>query len=388
MMFESVAKAQQETVDDAYRLLGTRNHGVGCFPTFLLLCLERRVWESEREDASGKPVSPCSFHDFIHAPYPDGLASSYAAIEPIIASEPKLVTLWQEVSGRTIDKAPVALSVTSIRTDGGTQSRAAIDEGVVTDYQDHIDKLPPVVVFYDGADYWLADGFHRLEAHKRTGRESITAEVRQGTRRDAVLFSVGANASHGLRRTNADKRRAVDLLLRDAEWRLKSDRWVASRCGVSHDFVNRHRKQLSSDDSCDELDRSCPSAAAPRIGQDGKTRKLPERTLPARPLPPPQEPTQQQAPEFAVPASVAPEPPAEPLSRMRQMTIDDRLEGAAEPSRTQPSPAPALAQVHHLEGLLFSAAERAVQRLSDSEWRALVDRETERRATLASEVDR
>jgi len=34
---------------------------------------------------------------------------------------------------------------------------------------------------------------------------------------DAVFNSVGANAEHGLRRTNADKRRAVLTLLNDDE---------------------------------------------------------------------------------------------------------------------------------------------------------------------------
>ena len=36
----------------------------------------------------------------------------------------------------------------------------------------------------------------------------ISAEMRDGTWRDAVLYSVGANAAHGLPRTNEDKRRA------------------------------------------------------------------------------------------------------------------------------------------------------------------------------------
>lgn len=73
----------------------------------------------------------------------------------------------------------------------------------------------------------------------------IAAEVRQGTRRDAILYSVGANATHGLRRTNADKRRAVETLLRDEEWSQWSNREIARQCGVSLNLVNSMRKDLS-----------------------------------------------------------------------------------------------------------------------------------------------
>ena len=96
------------------------------------------------------------------------------------------------------------LAVDSIRTDGGTQSRAQINWLTVTDYAADIAEgatFPPVVVYFDGADYWLADGFHRLEAHKRLGLAEIAADVKPGTRRDAILYSVKANAIHGLRRT-------------------------------------------------------------------------------------------------------------------------------------------------------------------------------------------
>jgi hypothetical protein len=154
-----------------------------------------------------------------------------------------------------------------IRRDGGTQSRAALDQDVVAEYAERYTDgraLPPIVVFYDGEAYWLADGFHRCESAERAGKDSLPAEVRQGTKRDAILFSVGANASHGLRRSNADKRRAVEMLLSDDEWRANSDRWIADKCGVSHTFVQKRRPQLATVASSDA-----------RHGQDGKVRRLP-----------------------------------------------------------------------------------------------------------------
>lgn len=141
-----------------------------------------------------------------------------------------------------------ALALTSIRVDGGTQTRAAIDWMVVGEYADAMRggaSFPPVTVFYDGSDYWLADGFHRYHAASKTALPTIPADVRQGTRRDAVLHSVGVNDTHGLRRTNADKRRAVETLLRDAEWVLWSDREIARRCAVVHTFVGDIRRILS-----------------------------------------------------------------------------------------------------------------------------------------------
>jgi len=138
------------------------------------------------------------------------------------------------------------LTVDSIRTDGGTQSRAQINWLTVTDYAADIAEgatFPPVVVYFDGADYWLADGFHRLEAHKRLGLVEIAADVKQGTRRDAILYSVKANAIHGLRRTNDDKRRAVTLLVDDDEWGLWTDTKIAATCVVSSMTVGRIRKE-------------------------------------------------------------------------------------------------------------------------------------------------
>jgi hypothetical protein len=69
------------------------------------------------------------------------------------------------------------------------------------------------------------------------------------------------------RRTNADKRRAVLMLLRDDEWGKRADRWVAERCGVGYSLVATLRTQLP----------ESGSSGRARLGQDGKVRRLPAK---------------------------------------------------------------------------------------------------------------
>ncbi len=141
------------------------------------------------------------------------------------------------------------LDVENIRIDGGTQARSELNESVVLQYAEAMaggEKLPPVVTFFDGTDHWLADGFHRLFAHKKLEIIEIEAEIHRGTRRDAVLYSVGANRKHGLPPSNADKRKAGELLLNDAEWSKWSQHKIASTCGVSAGFVSKLVGELAS----------------------------------------------------------------------------------------------------------------------------------------------
>jgi ParB-like chromosome segregation protein Spo0J len=135
-----------------------------------------------------------------------------------------------------------------IRLDSGAQARAKLNQEVVAQYAAAMEEgatLPPLVVFYDGTDHWLADGFHRYHANKKIGAVTVQVDVRHGQRRDAVLHGVGANSAHGLQRTNADKRRAVEILLTDEEWRKWTDREIAKRCGVSNHLVAEVRKFLN-----------------------------------------------------------------------------------------------------------------------------------------------
>jgi hypothetical protein len=105
--------------------------------------------------------------------------------------------------------------------------------------------FPPVILFDDGTDLWLADGFHRVEANKKVEHTEIMAEIRAGTSRDAILHAIGSNATHGLRRTQADKRRAVERLLKDPEWARWSDRKIAKAARVDHKTVGTIRRELA-----------------------------------------------------------------------------------------------------------------------------------------------
>lgn len=141
------------------------------------------------------------------------------------------------------------IEITKIGADGNCQLRAAESSAVIADYAAALNEeatFPPVTVFRDTlGGYWLADGFHRLAAHKQAGRETILAEVRDGDRREAMLFAAGANAAHGLRRTQEDKRQAILALLRDREWCQWSDREIAKRTATDHKTVGKLRREIS-----------------------------------------------------------------------------------------------------------------------------------------------
>lgn len=137
------------------------------------------------------------------------------------------------------------MKLSQIKVDAGLQLRAKLNEQAIEDYA-HVlregGKMPPVVLFHDGTTYHLADGWHRYFAHKKAGLEIINADVREGTRRDAIYFALSANSKNGLHRTNEDKIKAVMTMLDDVEWSEQSDREIAIACDVSHPFVARLRR--------------------------------------------------------------------------------------------------------------------------------------------------
>lgn len=181
---------------------------------------------------------------------------------------------------------PLSIPLAKIRAEESTQPRASIDRALVDEYAEALgrgDVFPPIYVLLDGERYWLVDGFHRLAAHAKAGAKTINAIVNDGTRRDAEWQCLAANATHGKRRTRADKRRAIERALMDEEWRKKSDREIARHLHVDHKTVGKHREQLESGGEIPQVTE--------REGGDGKT-----YTVDAKPTPKSEQATSQEEP--------------------------------------------------------------------------------------------
>jgi hypothetical protein len=140
------------------------------------------------------------------------------------------------------------IEINNITLNKRVQQRVQQDDNVIKEYFEAVQaeaQFPPLTVFYDGEKLILADGKHRYEAYKLAGINVVNAEIINGSERDAILYAAGANADHGLRRTNKDKRYAVKTLLMDEEWGQWSDGAIAEKVRVTQPFVTKLRRKLS-----------------------------------------------------------------------------------------------------------------------------------------------
>lgn len=156
------------------------------------------------------------------------------------------------------------LSLELIDVYGGTQTRVKTDDDAIESYAHEMKDgtvFPPITVFFDGATYWLADGFHRYLAAKRNALPTIRAEVQSGGRSDALRHALGANATNGVYRNNADKRNAVEIALE--EWTDLANPVLAEICKVSVELVRRCRQEMTQSQRI--------SAPGSVTGRDGKS---------------------------------------------------------------------------------------------------------------------
>jgi transposase len=139
------------------------------------------------------------------------------------------------------------LNLLNIRIDGGTQARDQLNQETVAEYAEKMrdgEVFPPVTVFFDGSDYWLADGFHRYFATKANAKTSIDADVENGTQHDARKYSWKANSKRGLPLNPNDYRKIIIAMFNDEEAKTWSNRQIAEWVGVSHSTVNRVKASL------------------------------------------------------------------------------------------------------------------------------------------------
>lgn len=210
---------------------------------------------------------------------------------------------------------PKQISLRDIRIDGGTQSRVELNNTTVEEYSEAMAdgvQFPPVVVFFDGASHWLADGFHRYFGADQAGLEEIAADVRKGTLLDAQLFSFGVNADHGLRRSNADKRKAVTGALNHPVSCKWSNNQIAKHCGVSDKTVAAVRDSHFGNSEVTTAERTYTTkhgtTAVMNTTNVGKAKSkpepLPEATVKPQPaaLAPAPAPAAEEVPEYDGPS--------------------------------------------------------------------------------------
>jgi len=150
------------------------------------------------------------------------------------------------------------LKLSDIRIDGGTQPRKELDQEMVKDYAEKMRDgtvFPPIVIFNDGSNNWLVDGFHRYFAQKSNGLVSVQVEIHNGTLRDAKLYSFGANGKHGKPPSQEDKRNNIIEMLTDEEWGKWSNTQIAKIVHVASTTVARIRVLLEESKKIDKPEK-------------------------------------------------------------------------------------------------------------------------------------
>lgn len=192
----------------------------------------------------------------------------------------------------TASRSVLPIPVSDLQEDEQLRMRAELEPDVVREYAQRMkagDSFPPVLVFAIDDAYYLIDGYHRVAATMANHADRVVCEVRRGTRQDAIWAGCGLNRAHGLRRTNADKRRAVERAIQHPKGQKLSDRQLAQHCGVHHDTVGRIRRELEHSGAIRHIDeRLVFRAGAPylqrveSIGRSNASRAR-EATLGASP---------------------------------------------------------------------------------------------------------
>lgn len=131
------------------------------------------------------------------------------------------------------------------------QARVSVSEAAERDYFELASNSlaglwpfkDPVEIFECDGVMYLTDGWQRCHSMVKAGKTEVYARVVRGSCKDDVVAAVCiANAKHGLRRTNDDKRRAVKIALE--QWPEATAASIAEKCGVSWPLANSVKKEM------------------------------------------------------------------------------------------------------------------------------------------------
>lgn len=172
----------------------------------------------------------------------------------------------------------VQVLLDDIRIDGGTQPRVEVNQQTVDEYAEKLDTLPPPDVFFDGANYWLADGFHRYHAHRKKKRGVISCRKHIGTVRDAILFAIVANSENPLQLTPQDRRHICRMLLSDEEWGKWSDKDIAAQGRVGRGLVAAVRAEMKEEErERKKKEKAARAAAEEKAAKEAEAKAAAER---------------------------------------------------------------------------------------------------------------
>lgn len=169
-----------------------------------------------------------------------------------------------------------------VEEDPNIQVRAGgLDPAVVAEYSaiiEAVGEMDPLDLFYESLEqpkYLLAEGHHRLAAYRAKGIEKVKCRLRQGTRSDALEFAAYRNARHGVRLTNADKRRAAQLAVEDPVLGELTDTEIAKRICVSASLVSEVRRGRTPESRRAAVPAASPSPQPP-VAEPAATTPAPQ----------------------------------------------------------------------------------------------------------------
>ncbi len=153
-----------------------------------------------------------------------------------------------------VDHPIARMKLDAFILDHRAQPRTGVDLAVVADYAEAIrrgDEFPPGDAFGTTERAFLASGWHRYHAARTAGCDAMAVTLHDGGLEEAIWFSCGTNTDHGLRRSNADKRRSVEIAL--GARRGAPDREIGRHCGVSDFLVRSVRAGLEASASFSQI---------------------------------------------------------------------------------------------------------------------------------------